>query len=203
MGLGFCWQLCTTSVVLKGTRAKNTNASDVWCLASKGGFKSEDTGKSLRLQHKYSKSLSWAENLNKLFTVLCGKFKFSAQNSDLEYLCWRRKIFPVSSHLKPPLGYGIYLIDSITYWKYEIGLTSNSKEIGCPYICRWEKKSHLILQTERGKRCNRIALLKKHEGTCFLSLPTNKIAKKKPYNWKLITLVWPPCKFLTIVNGFW
>ena len=122
----------------------------------------------------------------------------------MEYLCWRRKIFPVSSHLKPPLGYGIYLIDSITYWKYEIGLTSNSKEIGCPYICRWEKKSHLIkiLQTERGKRCNRIALLRKHEGTCFLSLPTNRIAKKKPYNWKLITLVWPPCKFLTMSMDF-
>ena len=42
--------------------------------------------------------------MNKLFTVLGGKFKFSAQDSDLEYLCWRRKIFPVSSDLKPPLG---------------------------------------------------------------------------------------------------
>ena len=27
-----------------------------------------------------------AENLNKLFTDLSGKFKFSAQDSDLEYL---------------------------------------------------------------------------------------------------------------------
>ena len=27
-------------------------------------------------------------------------FKFSAQDSDLEYLCWRRKNFPVSSDLK-------------------------------------------------------------------------------------------------------
>ena len=33
------------------------------------------TGKILRLQQ------------NKLFTVLSGKFKFSAQDSDLEYLC--------------------------------------------------------------------------------------------------------------------
>ena len=49
----------------------------------KGGFESEDTGKVLRLQHKYSKSLSWAENLNKLFTVSGGKFKISAQDSDL------------------------------------------------------------------------------------------------------------------------
>ena len=59
---------------------------------NKGGFKSEDTWNFLRLQHKYSKSLSWAENLNKLFTVLGGKFKFSAQDNDLEYLFWQRKI---------------------------------------------------------------------------------------------------------------
>ena len=72
-------------------------------MNAKGGFESEDTGKFLRLQHKYSKSLSWAENLNKLFTVLGGKFKFSAQDSDLEYLCWRCKNSPVSSDLKPPL----------------------------------------------------------------------------------------------------
>ena len=52
----------------------------------KGGFNSEDTEKSLPLQHKYSISLSLAENLNKLFTVLGGKFKFSAQDSNLEYL---------------------------------------------------------------------------------------------------------------------
>ena len=36
--------------------------------SAKGGFKSEDTGGVLLLQDKYSKSLSWAENLNKLFT---------------------------------------------------------------------------------------------------------------------------------------
>ena len=39
-----------------------------------------------------------------LFTVLGGKFKFSAQDSDLEYLCWKCKKSPVSSDLKPPLG---------------------------------------------------------------------------------------------------
>ena len=43
-------------------------------LNPEGGFNS----KILRLQHKYSKSLSWEENLNKLLTVLGGKFKFSA-----------------------------------------------------------------------------------------------------------------------------
>ena len=39
-------------------------------LAFKGGFKSEDTEEFLLLQNKYSKSLSWVENSNKLFTVL-------------------------------------------------------------------------------------------------------------------------------------
>ena len=68
----------------------------------KCSFKSEDTGKFLHLQHKYSKSLSWAENLNKLFTVL-GK-KFNAQDSDLDYLCWRCKNSPVPTDLKPPLA---------------------------------------------------------------------------------------------------
>ena len=70
---------------------------------SKGGFKSEGTGEFLLLQNKYPKSLSWADNLNKLFTDLGGKFKFSAQDSDLEYLFWRSKNPPVSSDLKPPL----------------------------------------------------------------------------------------------------
>ena len=46
---------------------------------------SEDTRGFLPFQTKYSKSLSWAGNLNKLFTDLGGKFKFSAQDSDLEY----------------------------------------------------------------------------------------------------------------------
>ena len=63
----------------------------------KGGFMSEDTGGFLHCQIKYSKSLSWAENLNKLSTDLGGKFKFSAQDSDLEYLIWQCKNYPVSS----------------------------------------------------------------------------------------------------------
>ena len=69
----------------------------------KGGFKSEDTGEFFHCRHKYSKSLSWAKILNKFFTVLGGKFKFSAQDSDLEYLCRQCKNYPVSSDLKPPL----------------------------------------------------------------------------------------------------
>ena len=77
--------------------------SNLQDLIVKGGFKSEDTGEFLLLQNKYSKALSWAENLNKLFTVLGEKFKFSTQDSDLEYLFWRSKNSPVSSDLKPPL----------------------------------------------------------------------------------------------------
>ena len=38
------------------------------------------------------------------FTVLGGKFKISAQDSDSEYLCWRCKNSPVFSDLKPPLA---------------------------------------------------------------------------------------------------
>ena len=72
---------------------------------TKGGFYSEDTGEFLHCQNKYSKSLSWAENLNKLFTVLGGKFKFSAQDSDMEYLCWQCKNSAVSSDLKPSLEF--------------------------------------------------------------------------------------------------
>ena len=53
---------------------------------------SEDIGGFLHCQNKYSESLSWTENLNKLFTDLGGKFKFSAQDSDLEYLFWQQKI---------------------------------------------------------------------------------------------------------------
>ena len=75
-----------------------------YTLVSKGGFKSEDIGEFLHLQHKYSKSLSWAENLNFPPTTVNNLFKFYAQDSsDLEYLCWRCKNLPVSSDLKPPL----------------------------------------------------------------------------------------------------
>ena len=70
----------------------------------KGGFKSEDTEEFFRCPNKYSKSLSWPENLNKLSTALGGKFKFSAQDIDLEYLFWQLKNSPVSSDLKPPLA---------------------------------------------------------------------------------------------------
>ena len=79
---------------------------------SKGGFMSEDAGEFLHCQIKYSKSLSWAKNLNKLFTVLGGKFKFSAQDSDMEYLCWQCKNSPVSSDLKPPLHCTVHSVSA-------------------------------------------------------------------------------------------
>ena len=63
---------------------------------------SEHTEGFLYCQNKYPKSLFWAENLDKLFTDLGGKFKFSAQDSDLEYLFWQCKNPPVSSDIKPP-----------------------------------------------------------------------------------------------------
>ena len=63
----------------------------------KGSFKSEDTGKILHLQHKYSKSLSLEENLNFPSETINNLFKFSAHDSDLEYLCWRHKNFLASS----------------------------------------------------------------------------------------------------------
>jgi hypothetical protein len=73
-------------------------------LMLKGGFKSEETGWFLHCQNKYSKSLSWAENLNFPPKSVNNFFKFSAQDSDLEYLFWQCKKPPVSSDIKPPLA---------------------------------------------------------------------------------------------------
>ena len=87
--------------------------SKLWALC-KCGFVSEDTGDFLHCHNRYSKSLSWAENLNKLFTDLGGKFKFSAQDSDLEYLFWRCKNSPVSSDLKPLLVWVSILNEKLT-----------------------------------------------------------------------------------------
>ena len=42
-------------------------------------------------------------NLNLLPKTVNNLFKFSAQDSDLEYLCWQWKNSPVPSDLKPPL----------------------------------------------------------------------------------------------------
>ena len=76
----------------------------------KGGFKSEDTGEFLHLQHKYSKSLSWAKNLNFPPKTVNNLFKFSAQDGDLEYLFWR--IF-FSSDLKQTLLNNWLMLESL------------------------------------------------------------------------------------------
>ena len=52
-------------------------------------FFSESGIRLSNLPKNYSKSLSWAWNLNKLFTVKGGNFKFHVQDSDLEYLFWQ------------------------------------------------------------------------------------------------------------------
>ena len=77
----------------------------------KGGFKSEETRGFLLLQNKYSKSLSWAKNLNFPPKTVNNLFKFFAQDSDLEYLFWQRKNSSVSSDLKPPLAPVVYFAD--------------------------------------------------------------------------------------------
>ena len=46
--------------ISRSIHLEDTNIFDF----TKGGCKSEDTGQFLHLQHKYSKSLSWAENLS-------------------------------------------------------------------------------------------------------------------------------------------
>ena len=72
--------ILTMNLSFKTPKCLKTAIFIKWIVTifTKGGFKSEDTGEFLHLQDKYSKSLSWAENLNKLFTDLGGKFKFSA-----------------------------------------------------------------------------------------------------------------------------
>ena len=62
---------------------RNTAFFEQTCF--RGDFKSKDTREFLHLQHKYSKSLSLAENLNFPPKTVNNLFKFHAQDSDLEY----------------------------------------------------------------------------------------------------------------------
>ena len=57
-------------------------------VMAKGAFKSEETGGFFHCQDKYSKSLSYL-NLNFPPKSVNNLFKFSAQDSDLEYLSWQ------------------------------------------------------------------------------------------------------------------
>ena len=59
---------------------------------------------------KGAKSLPRAKNLNKLFTVIGEKFKFSAQGSDLAFFVDNRVKVKILSEIKPPLGrFGFFL----------------------------------------------------------------------------------------------
>ena len=69
---------------------------------SKDGLMSEETGGFLHIQNEYSKSLSWAENLD--FPPKIGNklFKFSSQDSDLNIYLGNVKIlqyFLTLSHI--------------------------------------------------------------------------------------------------------
>ena len=73
----------------------------MWFPRIKGGFYSESAIRFLDLQiskTKYSEKLSWAWNLNLLFTVFGGKFKFQAQDSFSEYFFWRFGDLKNASH---------------------------------------------------------------------------------------------------------
>ena len=76
---------------------------------AKGGFYSESEIRFLDIQiskTKYSEKLSWAWNLNLLFTVFGGKFKFQAQDSFSEYFfleIWRSKKMNHTYWKKAPL----------------------------------------------------------------------------------------------------
>ena len=87
-------------------------------FVSKGSFKSEGTGGFLLLQKIYSKSLSWAENLNKLFTVVGGKFKFSAHDriikglvfcyQNCSDLLWEKIVLVIKKNLKFEAEGGVF-----------------------------------------------------------------------------------------------
>ena len=53
------------------------------------------------------------ENLNFPPQTVSNLFKFSAQDSDLEYLCWQWKNSPVSPDLKPPLANDVLLVPKV------------------------------------------------------------------------------------------
>ena len=79
-------------------------------ITSKGVFFSESEICFSNLQKKYSKSLSWAWNLNKLFTVMSGNFKFQVQDSDLEI--WKTNL---NSEKKPALQFDDFLMIFFLY----------------------------------------------------------------------------------------
>ena len=78
----------------------------------------------LQISKKYSKELSWAWNLNLLFTVIGGKFKFQVQEGDLEYFL--QKIWKThrTFEKKPPLKSKFLFL----YLTSRLGKTTRSDE---------------------------------------------------------------------------
>ena len=72
-------------------------------------------------QKNYSKKLSWAWNLNKLFTDMGGNFQFQAQDSFLEYFFWKIGKFEkrISLSEKKPL------LELATLWYLQWLLSSD------------------------------------------------------------------------------
>jgi hypothetical protein len=109
-------------------------------------------------KNKHSKLLSWAWNLNFLFTVIGGKFKFQVQDSDLEYLFWE-------------------------VWRFEKHIALSEKKqplyISC-YFLSYENKTKLRWINEKGWKfyiiCNLLSTTKTALAICsmfffmFLSL---------------------------------
>ena len=66
--------------------------------------------KSPNLQKKYSKFLSLAWNLNLLFTVIGGKYKFQVQDSNLEYLFRRFGDLKNTSHFLKKATFKVWIL---------------------------------------------------------------------------------------------
>ena len=101
--VSWSFQIIIMSAILKGFFFSNSiYGRYLPNFVPKGSFYSESAMHFSNLQNKYSRSLYWAWNLNKLFTIFGGKFKFQGPDSDLE--CFFGDLTNTSHFLeKPPL----------------------------------------------------------------------------------------------------
>ena len=97
-------------------------------IYTKGGIMSEDTGRFLLLQKNIPNL--YPEQIKKNFQPLAVNplFKFSAQDSNLEYLFWRSKNLPVSSDIISPLT---------TYVHYRFSFLILLKSLAYPDELLW------------------------------------------------------------------
>ena len=129
------------AIIFTSRHIKNKDVKIGWKSCSqvfksgsiKGGYFSESAMCFLDLQiskKNYSKKLSWAWNLNLLFTVFGRKFKFHAQDSFLEYFfleIWRSKKHIALSEKKGTFSnhpdqraFLFCVITNIFFWDLEI-----------------------------------------------------------------------------------